>query len=125
MPIIEDVLHSLGIVTLSKENFEADDIVATLVTQARGDFEIVIVTGDRDYLQLVDATTTVLYPTRGVSTLTRFTPEEVERKYGLTPEQYPDYAALRGDPSDNLPSVPKVGEKTACLLYTSPSPRDS
>ena len=113
VPIIEDVLHSLGIVTLSKENFEADDIVATLVTQARGDFEIVIVTGDRDYLQLVDATTTVLYPTRGVSTLTRFTPEEVERKYGLTPEQYPDYAALRGDPSDNLPSVPKVGEKTA------------
>ena len=113
VPIIEDVLHTLGIVTLSKENFEADDIVATLVTQARGDYEIVIVTGDRDYLQLVDAHTTVLYPTRGVSTLTRFTPEEVEKKYGLTPEQYPDYAALRGDPSDNLPSVPKVGEKTA------------
>ena len=113
VPIIEDVLHTLGIVTLSKENFEADDIVATLVTQARGDYEIVIVTGDRDYLQLVDAHTTILYPTRGVSTLTRFTPEEVEKKYGLTPEQYPDYAALRGDPSDNLPSVPKVGEKTA------------
>lgn len=115
VPLIDDVLNDLGVVTLSKENFEADDIVATLVTEARaeGGYEIVIVTGDRDYLQLVDATTTVLYPTRGVSALTRFTPEEVEKKYGLTPEQYPDFAALRGDPSDNLPSVPKVGEKTA------------
>ncbi|UIZ93059.1 DNA polymerase I [Corynebacterium sp. CNCTC7651] len=115
VPIIEDILGTLGIVTLSKENFEADDILATLTTQAKadGDFEVVIVTGDRDYLQLVDGSTTVLYPTRGVSTMTRFTPEEVERKYGLTPEQYPDYAALRGDPSDNLPGIPKVGEKTA------------
>ncbi|MDY5784637.1 MAG: DNA polymerase I [Corynebacterium sp.] len=115
VPLIDDVLNDLSIVTLSKENFEADDIVATLVTQARaeGGYEIVIVTGDRDYLQLVDDTTTVLYPTKGVSVLTRFTPEEVEKKYGLTPAQYPDFAALRGDPSDNLPSVPKVGEKTA------------
>ena len=115
VPLIDDVLGDLGIVTLSKENFEADDIVATLVTEARaeGGYEIVIVTGDRDYLQLVDDTTTVLYPTRGVSVLTRFTPEEVQNKYGLTPAQYPDFAALRGDPSDNLPSVPKVGEKTA------------
>ncbi|WP_040356857.1 DNA polymerase I [Corynebacterium capitovis] len=115
VPIIDKVLGELGIVTLSKENFEADDIVATLVSEARaeGGFETVLVSGDRDYIQLVDATTTLLYPTRGVSTLTRFTPETVEEKYGLTPELYPDFAALRGDPSDNLPSVPKVGEKTA------------
>jgi len=115
VPIVEDILGSLGIATLSKENFEADDIVATLVTQARaqGDFDIVLVSGDRDYIQLVDDRTTLMYPTRGVSTMTRFTPEEVEKKYGLTPAQYPDFAALRGDPSDNLPSVPKVGEKTA------------
>ena len=120
VPIIEDVLGDLGIVTLGKENFEADDIVATLVTQARaeGDFEIVLVSGDRDYIQLVDDTTTLLYPMRGVSTLMRFTPEEVENKYGLTPSQYPDFAALRGDPSDNLPSVPKVGEKTATKWIT-------
>lgn len=120
VPIIEEVLGDLGIVTLSKENFEADDIVATLVTQARaeGDFEIVLVSGDRDYIQLVDDTTTLLYPMRGVSTLTRFTPGEVENKYGLTPAQYPDFAALRGDPSDNLPSVPKVGEKTATKWIT-------
>lgn len=115
VPIIEGVLADLGITTLSKENFEADDIVATLATQARaeGDFEVTLVSGDRDYIQLVDATTTLLYPTRGVSTMTRFTPEEVENKYGLTPAQYPDFAALRGDPSDNLPGIPKVGEKTA------------
>lgn len=120
VPIIEDLLGELGIVTLSKENFEADDIVATLVTQAHaaGDFEIVLVSGDRDYIQLVDDSTTLLYPTRGVSTLTRFTPQAVEEKYGLTPEQYPDFAALRGDPSDNLPSVPKVGEKTATKWIT-------
>lgn len=120
VPLIEDVLGDLGIVTLSKENFEADDIVATLVTQARadGDYEIVLVSGDRDYIQLVDDTTTLLYPMRGVSTMTRFNPAEVEKKYGLTPEQYPDFAALRGDPSDNLPNVPKVGEKTATKWIT-------
>ncbi|WP_259801934.1 DNA polymerase I [Corynebacterium sanguinis] len=120
VPIIEEVLGELGIVTLSKENYEADDIVATLVTEARagGDFEIVLVSGDRDYIQLVDASTTLLYPMRGVSNMTRFTPESVEEKYGLTPAQYPDFAALRGDPSDNLPSVPKVGEKTATKWIT-------
>ncbi len=115
VPLIDDILKDLGITTLSVENYEADDIVATLVTQAKaaGDFEILIVTGDRDYLQLVDDTTTVLYPTRGVSTMTRFTPEAVKEKYDLTPQQYPDFAALRGDPSDNLPNIPGVGEKTA------------
>ncbi|PMC65304.1 DNA polymerase I [Corynebacterium tuscaniense] len=113
VPIIQDVLGDLAIVTLTKENYEADDILATLTTQAQDDYEVVIVTGDRDYLQLVNDSVTVLYPTRGVSTLTRFTPEEVEKKYGLTPAQYPDFAALRGDPSDNLPSIPGVGEKTA------------
>lgn len=120
VPLIEEVLGTLGVVTLSKENFEADDIVATLVTQARaaGGFEIVLVSGDRDYIQLVDESTTLLYPMRGVSTMTRFTPEAVEEKYGLTPAQYPDFAALRGDPSDNLPSVPKVGEKTATKWIT-------
>ena len=116
--LIREVLGTLGITTLSRENFEADDIVATLSTQAGNDFETLLVTGDRDYLQLVNDTTTVLYPMRGVSTLHRFTPAAVEEKYGLTPQQYPDFAALRGDPSDNLPSVPKVGEKTATKWIT-------
>lgn len=116
--LIREVLETLGITTLSRENFEADDIVATLSTQAGADFETFLVTGDRDYLQLVDDSTTVLYPMRGVSKLHRFTPEAVEEKYGLSPQQYPDFAALRGDPSDNLPSVPKVGEKTATKWIT-------
>ncbi|KPC93031.1 DNA polymerase I, partial [Streptomyces sp. NRRL F-6602] len=66
-----------------------------------------------DSFQLISDHTTVLYPTKGVSELTRFTPEKVQEKYGLTPAQYPDFAALRGDPSDNLPGIPGVGEKTA------------
>ncbi|AGF72346.1 DNA polymerase I [Corynebacterium halotolerans YIM 70093 = DSM 44683] len=112
--ILQETLEMLGITTLSKENYEADDILATLTTAARPlGYETLIVTGDRDYLQLVDDTTTVLYPVRGVSTLHRFTPAAVEEKYGLTPIQYPDFAALRGDPSDNLPNIPGVGEKTA------------
>ncbi|MHC9545667.1 DNA polymerase I [Corynebacterium diphtheriae] len=112
--IIKEVLETLGITTLEKENFEADDIIATLATAAGPlGFDTYIVTGDRDSFQLVNESTTVLYPMRGVSVLHRFTPEAVEEKYGLTPLQYPDFAALRGDPSDNLPNIPGVGEKTA------------
>ena len=114
IPILKNLLTALGITTIEKPNYEADDIIATLATTAQPlGFETLIVTGDRDALQLVNNTTTVLYPMKGVSVIHRFTPQAVQDKYGLTPEQYPDFAALRGDPSDNLPSVPKVGEKTA------------
>lgn len=114
IPLIKEVLETLGITTIEKENYEADDIIATLATAAKPlGFDTLIVTGDRDSFQLVNDSTTVLYPMKGVSVLHRFTPETVEEKYGLTPAQYPDFAALRGDPSDNLPSIPKVGEKTA------------
>ena len=114
IPILKNLLTALGITTIEKPNYEADDIIATLATTAQPlGFETLIVTGDRDSLQLVNNTTTVLYPLKGVSVMHRFTPQAVQDKYGLTPEQYPDFAALRGDPSDNLPSVPKVGEKTA------------
>ena len=114
IPILKNLLATLGITTIEKPNYEADDIIATLATTAQPlGFETLIVTGDRDSLQLVNNTTTVLYPMKGVSVIHRFTPQAVQDKYGLTPEQYPDFAALRGDPSDNLPSVPKVGEKTA------------
>src|SRR4029078_9328833 len=93
---------------------EADDVIATLTVKAvEQGMDVLIATGDRDALQLVNAHVTVLYPRKGVSDMTRFTPEEVETKYGLSPAQYPDFAALRGDPSDNLPSIPSVGEKTA------------
>src|SRR5262249_5715376 len=112
--LIHDVLAALGIPVLTKENYEADDLIATLVTRAEPEgFEVLVCTGDRDVLQLVSDQVTVLYPRKGVSDLTRFTPAEVLERYGLPPRQYPDYAALRGDPSDNLPSIPGVGEKTA------------
>ena len=112
--LIQDVLGTLGIPVLTKENYEADDLIATLVTRAEpAGFQVLVCTGDRDALQLVSDQVTVLYPRKGVSELTRFTPEEVAERYGLTPAQYPDYAALRGDPSDNLPGIPGVGEKTA------------
>jgi DNA polymerase-1 len=112
--ITKEVLNALGITALAEPGFEADDIIATLATQGdAAGYRVLVVTGDRDALQLVNADITVLYPIKGVSTLTRYTPDAVVEKYGLTPEQYPDFAALRGDPSDNLPGIPGVGEKTA------------
>jgi len=112
--LIRDVLTALGIRYLERDGYEADDLIATLVTQAESaGMEVSIITGDRDAFQLVSPATTVLYPRKGVSDLARMTPESVEEKYGLTPAQYPDFAALRGDPSDNLPGIPGVGEKTA------------
>ena len=112
--ITKEVLNAMGITVLAEPGFEADDIIATLATQADdAGYRVLVVTGDRDSLQLVNPNITVLYPIKGVSTLTRFTPEAVQEKYGLTPDQYPDFAALRGDPSDNLPGIPGVGEKTA------------
>ncbi|MFF3287609.1 DNA polymerase I [Streptomyces sp. NPDC003023] len=112
--LIGELLDTMNARRFAVEGFEADDIIATLATQAEAaGFEVLIVTGDRDSFQLVSEHTTVLYPTKGVSELTRFTPAKVEEKYGLTPRQYPDFAALRGDPSDNLPGIPGVGEKTA------------
>jgi DNA polymerase-1 len=112
--ITKEVLVALGITVLAEPGYEADDLIATLATQAEdAGYRVLVVTGDRDALQLVSDDVTVLYPRKGVSELTRFTPEAVVEKYGLTPQQYPDFAALRGDPSDNLPGIPGVGEKTA------------
>ncbi|WP_329130719.1 DNA polymerase I [Streptomyces sp. NBC_01476] len=112
--LIGELLDAMSVRRFAVDGFEADDIIATLATQAEAlGYEVLIVTGDRDAFQLVSDHVTVLYPTKGVSELTRFTPEKVVEKYGLTPQQYPDFAALRGDPSDNLPGIPGVGEKTA------------
>ena len=114
MSYLHELVTAFGITTFEVEGFEADDIIATISKQAeREGAEVFICTGDRDSFQLVNEKTTVLYPKRGVSDLTRMTPDAVQEKYGMSPEQYPDFAALRGDPSDNLPSVPGVGEKTA------------
>jgi DNA polymerase-1 len=114
LSLIFEVLDALGIRRLSAPGYEADDIIATLATAAAGDgMDVLIVTGDRDVLQLVSDKVTVLMTRRGITEMTRFTPEVVREKYGLTPDQYPDFAAVRGDPSDNLPGIPGVGEKTA------------
>ncbi len=114
LSLIFEVLGALGIKWLSKAGYEADDLIATLATQAAADgMRVLIVTGDRDAFQLVSEDITVLYTMRGISEMARYTPDAVAAKYGLTPAQYPDFAALRGDPSDNLPGIPGVGEKTA------------
>ncbi|MDE0778301.1 DNA polymerase I [Nocardioides sp.] len=110
LPLIEEVLDALRIPYLKKPGFEADDIIATLVTQALADeMDVLVLTGDRDSLQLVTEHSTVLYPMRGVSDLARMTPEAVEAKYGVTPARYPELAAIVGETSDNLPGVPGVG----------------
>ena len=111
--LIHDVLGTLAIPALSKEGFEADDLIATLTTQATDEgYSVLILTGDRDAFQLVNDQVTVIYPTRGVSTVSRMDPKAVHDKTGVRPDQYADFAALRGDPSDNLPKIPGVGEKT-------------
>jgi len=114
IPLIEQVLDAVGIRAISKDGYEADDIIATLSTEAEAaGMEVLICTGDRDCLQLVSDHTTVLYPRRGVSDLMRMTPDAVHEKYSVKPEQYPELAALVGETSDNLPGVPGVGPKTA------------
>jgi DNA polymerase-1 len=114
MSYLHELVKGFGITQFSLEGFEADDLIATITKRAEKEgAEVLICTGDRDSFQLVTEQTTVLYPKRGVSEMARMTPQAVQEKYGMTPDQYPDFAALRGDPSDNLPSIPGVGEKTA------------
>ncbi len=114
LPLIQEVLDALRIQHLEVEGYEADDIIATLTTEALAEgFEVLVLTGDRDSIQLVTDHSTVLYPMRGVSDLARMTPAAVEEKYGVTPARYPELAALVGESSDNLPGVPGVGPKTA------------
>ena len=110
LPLIQEVLDALRIQHLELDNYEADDIIATLTAEGEAaGMDVLILTGDRDSLQLVTDTTTVLYPMRGVSDLARMTPAAVEAKYGLPPHRYPELAALVGETSDNLPGVPGVG----------------
>ncbi|TRZ54685.1 MAG: DNA polymerase I [Streptomycetaceae bacterium] len=114
MSYLHELVSAFGILSFEIDGYEADDILATIAKRAESEgAEVLICTGDRDSFQLVNDKTTVLYPKRGVSDLARMTPAAVAEKYGMSPSQYPDFAALRGDPSDNLPSVPGVGEKTA------------
>jgi DNA polymerase-1 len=116
--LVRQVVETLKIPMVDAAGFEADDVIATLATQARerGD-EVIVVTGDRDEYQLVeDPYVKVLYNRRGVSDYVLYDEAGIKERTGVTPVQYPEYAALRGDPSDNLPGVPGVGEKTAAKL---------
>lgn len=114
IPLVREVLDALKIRWVEVDGFEADDVIATLVTEATAqDMDVVICTGDRDAFQLVTDRVTLLYPVRGVSEVWRMTPAAVEEKYLVSPERYSDLAALVGETSDNLPGVPGVGPKTA------------
>lgn len=112
--LIKEVLDALNIVHIERDGFEADDIIATLARQgASAGLDVLICTGDRDTLQLVNDKVTVLYPRKGVSDLARLDPPTVLEKYLVEPSRYPELAALVGESSDNLPGVPGVGPKTA------------
>jgi DNA polymerase-1 len=115
VPLLQEALHALGITTIEKPDYEADDILATLALQGvEQGYRVLVVSGDRDAIQLVNDEVTLLYPSRqGVSDLTRYDVAKVQDRYGIRPEQYPEIAALVGETSDNLPGIPKVGEKTA------------
>jgi DNA polymerase-1 len=114
IPLVREILDALKIRWVEVDGFEADDVIATLVTEATAqDMDVVICTGDRDAFQLVTDRVTLLYPVRGVSEVWRMTPKAVEEKYLVSPERYSDLAALVGETSDNLPGVPGVGPKTA------------
>ncbi|MFF2270649.1 DNA polymerase I [Agromyces sp. NPDC058136] len=115
VPLLQDALNAMGVTTLEKEDFEADDILATLAARGRAEgYRVLLVSGDRDTIQLVNDDVTLLYPnTQGVSQLKRYDIAAVQERYGIRPEQYPDIAALVGETSDNLIGISKVGEKTA------------
>ncbi|GIH29118.1 5'-3' exonuclease [Acrocarpospora phusangensis] len=118
VPVIEEVLAALGIATIGVPGYEADDVIGTLATRHQGAVEIV--TGDRDLFQLVDDAKPcrVLYTVRGIRNLQLVDEAFVTAKYGIPGRAYADFATLRGDPSDGLPGVPGIGEKTAAALIT-------
>ena len=120
VPLLEEALKAMGVATITKEDFEADDILATLATQGHDQgFDVLVVSGDRDAIQMVRPGVTLLYPNaRGVSELKRYDEDAVRERYGIEPAQYPDVAALVGETSDNLIGIDKVGEKTAVKWIT-------
>jgi 5'-3' exonuclease len=116
VPMLLAVLDALGLGCAGAEGFEADDVIATIATREAASVDIV--TGDRDLLALATARVTVLYTGKGIAKLEEMGPDEVLAKYGIPAERYADFAVLRGDPSDGLPGVPGVGEKTAAALVS-------
>jgi 5'-3' exonuclease len=117
MDVIAKILDLAGIAMLGAEGYEAEDVIGSLASRARG--PVAIVSGDRDLFQLVrDPDRWVLYPKRGVSELARIDEAAIAERYNIPGRAYADFATLRGDPSDGLPGVPGIGEKTAAALVT-------
>jgi DNA polymerase-1 len=119
LDLLPELVQALGFATAKAEGYEADDFVAAAVkSEEKHRGNVVVVTSDRDLFQLASEKTTVVTPIRGVSELARIGPAEVRERYGVEPEQVPDFIALRGDPSDRLPGAPGVGPKTAASILT-------
>ena len=119
LPLIDEVLQTLQITQLREEGYEADDLIATLTKRSvAAGWDVLIVTGDRDAFQLIEGPVKVVYTRRGISDIVLADESYVLDRYGIRPDQYVEYAALRGDTSDNLPGVPGVGEKTASRLIS-------
>jgi len=117
LPLIREVLESLRIPMVDLEGYEADDLLATLTRRCREQgLEVILVTGDRDILQLVGDGVAVIMTRRGISDVIRYDTPTVLERYGVTPEQWTDFVALKGETSDNLPGVPGIGDKTAAQL---------
>lgn len=117
LPLIDEVLEALDITQVRLEGYEADDVIATLAARAVAEgWDVLVVTGDRDAFQLIDENVKVLYTRRGITDTVLADAAYVTERYGIGPDRYVEYAALRGDTSDNLPGVPGVGEKTASRL---------
>ena len=115
--LIEEVLEALAVPVIGVEGHEADDAIATMaVRAAAGGMDVTIVTADRDFFQLVRPGITVMFNRKGISDIVRYDPSAVEERFGVAPDRYLDFVALKGDPSDNIPGVPGVGEKTAAKL---------
>ena len=112
--LLEEAMKAMNITTLTKKDYEADDILASMADQAAAaGYKVLVVSGDRDTFQLIGDNTTILYPIKGVMNLARMNDEAVVERYGIHAKQYPDLAALVGETSDNLPGIPGVGPKTA------------
>ena len=112
--LLEEAMQAMNIRTLTKKDYEADDILASMADQASdAGYRVLVVSGDRDTFQLIGDNTTILYPVKGVMNLARMNDDAVLEKYGIHAKQYPDLAALVGETSDNLPGIPGVGPKTA------------
>ena len=119
LPLIGEVLEAMGVAQVRREGYEADDVIASLVRRVGEEgWNVLVVSGDRDCFQLVGPRVRVVYTRRGITDTVMVDADWVEQKYGIRPDQYLDYAALRGDNSDNLPGVPGVGEKTASRLVS-------